>query len=188
MSSTSEVRRPSFAVATALLVIVSIAVARLPESFVEQLRRNRPFDMSGSGWLYRLLAGVAIAQAFYVGFVALRTEKVGEARSKDQKLAHMTRSETVRSVARNAAAIALLTLVYGLSALALTGERGGYWLFAFVTLLQLAWYYRQVGQIAAWIEFQPEFGADVSVEQAQDTGEDHVPPLARGVTTERDDT
>lgn len=176
-------RRPAFAVALAVLVIVSIAVARLPDSFVEQLRRGRPFDISQSGWIYRLLAIMAVTQAVAFGYAAFRTERIAKARQSDPALARMSKPEVVGSVARNAAMVALLTLVYGLSAFGLTGERGGYWLFAFVCLLQLAWYYRQTGQVAQWLRFQPEFvdSGDSQVEP------DHVPPLARGVTTDADD-
>jgi hypothetical protein len=97
----------------------------------------------------------------------------------------MSRAEIVASAARNAAGITLLTLVYGLSALAITGGRGGFWLFALVTGAQLAWYFRQIGELSRWISFQPEFVAD---RPAADDGEPrpetgahpYTPPLARG--------
>ena len=142
-----------------VLVVVSIAVARLPQTLVEQLRRNRAFDGSQSGWAYRLLILMAIVQAAYAGFVMLRADKVGAARSKDLKLARMSRGEVVGVVQRNAAGIPLLTLVYGLTAFVLTGERGGFWIFPLIVLLQLAWYYRQTGDIVTWLSFQPEFAA-----------------------------
>lgn len=186
MPAILELRRIPFAVAGAVLVVVSIAVARLPGSFVAQLERNRPFDMSGSGWLYRLLVLVAVGQALYVGFVALGIERIGEVRAKDAKMARMSRTEAVRSVSRTAATVALLSLVYGLASFALTGERGGFWLFALLCGAQLAWYYRQTGQIAAWMEFQPEFVADSSGSVPPDTV-DHTPPLAQGVSTDPDD-
>lgn len=167
MSDMAHSRRIPFLWASATLAIVSIAVARLPESFVAQLRRNRPFDMSQSGWLYRLLVLVAIGQAFYVGLVALRTEKVGDARAKDPKLGNMSRGEFVRSIARTAAVLGLLTLVYGLSAFGLTGERGGFWLFVLVSMAQLAWYFRQVGQITEWLRFQPEFASGATEPEAR---------------------
>lgn len=142
-----------------VLLVVSIAVARLPQTFVEQLRRNRALDGAQAGWAYRLLVLMAVLQAAYAGFVMLRADKVGAARSKDLKLARMSRGEVAGVVQRNAAGIPLLTLVYGLTAFVLTGERGGFWLFPLIVVLQLAWHFRQTGDIVAWLEFQPEFAA-----------------------------
>ena len=178
-------RNTAFAYATAVWFIVCLAMFRLPETFVARLRQNRPFDATQSGWVYRLLVVVAVAQAAYVGFVLLRSERIQKAREKDPKLAAMSRAEVVASAARNAAGIALLTLVYGVSAFAITGERGGFWLFALLTLAQLAWYFRQVGEMAKWISFQPEFVADIAAAEgsvpASENEADHAPPLARGV-------
>ena len=179
-------RNTAFAYATAVWLIVCLGMARLPETFVDRIRRNRPLDTTQSGWVYRLLVVMALVQAFYVGFVLLRSERVQRARERDPKLARMSRAEVVASAARNAAGITLLTLVYGVSAFAITGERGGFWLFALVTGAQLAWYFRQVGEVSRWISFQPEFVA----ERPAAEGEPHAsgsgahpytPPLARGV-------
>jgi hypothetical protein len=163
---------------------------RLPETFVEQIRRNRPFGISQSGWIYRLMAFVAFTQAIYVGFVLLRVEKVQTARQRDPKLARMGKPELMSSVARNAVGAALLTLVYGGSSFALTGERAGYWLFATLALLQLAWYFLQCGRIAAWLEFQPEFVVPEGTHDPPPTTDtdqhDHIPPLARGVAASDD--
>lgn len=155
MDELNEKRRPPFAVAVSVAAVISIAVARLPETFVEQLRRQRPFDISTSGWVYRLMVVAAILQALYVGWVLLRVERVERERTKDPAEGRMRKSDVMRSLSRNAATIPLLTLVYGLSAFFLTGERGGYWLFAFVCAAQLLWYYRATGVVAGWLEFQP---------------------------------
>lgn len=179
-------RNPVFIFGTAVLAITTLALMRLPETFVEQIRRNRPFDISQSGWIYRGMVLVAIAQAAYIGFVLLRVEKVQTARSRDPKLAQMGKPELMSSVARNAVGTALLTLVYGGSAFALTGERAGYWLFASLTAAQLAWYFLQCGRIAAWLEFQPEFVVQEGTHDpapGQNDESDHLPPLARGVAT-----
>ena len=182
-------RNTAFAYATAVWFIVCLAMFRLPETFVARLRQNRPFDSTQSGWAYRLMVIVAVAQAAYVGFVLLRPERIQKAREKDPKLAAMSRAEVVASTARNAAGIALLTLVYGVSAFAITGERGGFWLFALLTLAQLAWYFRQVGEVARWISFQPEFVADRPAAEASpapsaNEADAYAPPLARGVDTD----
>lgn len=169
----SPARRPApFLVTLAIALVVSVAVARLPEEFVETLRRNRPLDNSGSGWAYRLIAIAAVLQAFYVGLALLRPERVQEARSKDPKLARMGRSELLHSVSRNGAGIAALTLVYALSAFLITGERGGYWLFILILVVQVALYYRQVGGIESWLSFQPEFVTDMNERREPSARED----------------
>lgn len=192
MEAIGRARTYTFAWGVAGLVIVSLALIRLPETFVEQIRRNRPFDISTAGWIYRLIAIVAFAQAVYVGFVLLRPEKVEQARKKDPKLAQMGKREVMLSIARNAVGAALLTLVYGVSAFALTGERAGYWLFAMLCAAQLAWYFREVGQITVWMRFQPEFvveeRTDRGVQEAPQHRVHHAPPLARGVSTIEDES
>lgn len=184
MDNGKEIRRRPFLVGAAVLLIVTTALFRLPETFVEKLYRHRPFDISTSGWVYRLLAVAALAQAAYVGFVLLRTERVKRARERDPRLARSSKQEVLASLARNASMMALLTIVYGLSAFALTGQRGGYWLFVVLSLLQLAWYYRAVGEIHGWLGFQPEFATTTSGEGSTTppgTEQTHyVPPLARG--------
>jgi hypothetical protein len=186
MEQTTRTRNGPFSFAVGVLTILTIALFRLPESFVEQLRRNRPLTSGQAGWTYRLLVFMAIAQAAYLGFVILRPERVAEARKNDPKLGKMSRSEIVASIARNAAAAALLSIVYALAAFGLTGERGGYWLFFVLCFAQLAWYFRATGEIGRFMAFQPEFvsGAPDQVAPA-DTGEgdgaSRPPPLARGV-------
>jgi hypothetical protein len=95
----------------------------------------------------------------------------------------MSREEIIVSLARNAAGMCGLTLVYGIAALGLTGQRGGFWLFPGLLVLQAAWYYRQVGEIAKWIEFQPAFIATEAPTPGWSAGPpDYTPPIARGLS------
>jgi hypothetical protein len=166
------------------LAILCLAVFRLPDSFLAQLRANKPLDDVQADWAYRLLAFVAVAQALYGGFVILQTERVRKAREREEKAGAMSREEIVTSVARNAAGMCALTMVYGLAALGLTGQRGGFWIFPGVALLQAAWYHRQVGEVARWIEFQPAFvgGTDASKGEWNAGPADYEPPIARGLS------
>lgn len=136
---------------TALALIVTIAVFRLPEEFVAGMRRDSPLDGAASGWLFRLLALAAATQAAYVGLSILRPEKIRQDRLQDPKLKEASGEETVRTVARGAAGMAVLTLAYGIAAFVLTGERGGFWLFLVIFAGQLAWSYRQSGLAAKLI-------------------------------------
>ncbi len=185
MNDGKESRRGPFLVGAAVLLIITIALFRLPETFVEKLYRHRPFDITTSGWVYRFLAIAAFAQAAYVGFVLLRTERVERSRNRDPRLAQLSKQEVLRSLARNASGMALLTIVYGLSSFALTGQRGGFWLFVVLSLLQLAWYFRAVGEIQQWLTFQPEFAIAATGKDSAISNDDrrshYVPPLARGV-------
>ena len=176
-------RWPPFAVIAALLAIVCVAVARLPESFINQLERNRPFTSSQAGWAYRLLAAAAVAQALYGGFLVLRAERIEKARAADPKVARMSRSALVRSLARNAAAMVFWTIAYGIAAFAVTGQRGGFWFFPLLALFQGAWYYRQTGEVARWVGFQPEPEPDRGSGPVwRREPPDYTPPLLRGLT------
>jgi hypothetical protein len=171
-----------FAVIAVVLVVVCIAVARLPESFVEVIQRRSPFTFSQGGWAYRLLAFAAIAQAAYGGFVLLRPSKVQRARSSDPKLARVSRAKLTSLVAHTAASMITFTLAYGIAAFAVTGQRGGFWLFPVIAVAQGAWYYREVGQIAGWIGFQKETEIDDRSRGAWvREGPDYCPPIARGL-------
>jgi hypothetical protein len=172
-----------FGVLAALTLVICLGVIRLPDTFLALLERNSPFTSSAEmGWAYRLLAFAAVGQALYGGFVLLRPERVEAARGKDPKLARAPRSRVTEFVARTAASMTFLTLVYGLASLGVTGQRGGFWLFPVLALAQGAWYYRQVGEIAGWIGFQPE-----AMETEAPRGVwkrepvDYCPPLARGL-------
>jgi hypothetical protein len=175
-------RRPPFAVVLAVLMVLSVAVARLPESLVEQLQRNSPLTGTDAGWAYRLLAAAAAAQVLYGGFRVLRIERVRKAQETDPKVARMSRPRLLGSIARNAAGMIFLTFVYGLAAFLITGQRGGYWLFAVLFLAQGAWYYRQVGDIGRWLGFQPEFVVARSSAIWVREPDDYCPPLARSLT------
>jgi hypothetical protein len=163
-------------------MVLSVAIARLPESLVEQLQRNSPLTGTDAGWAYRLLAGAAAAQILYGGFRVLRIERVRKAQETDPKVARMSRPRLLGSIARSAAGMIFLTFVYGLAAFLSTGQRGGYWLFAVLFLAQGAWYYRQVGDIGRWLEFQPEVVARPSSAVWVREPDDYCPPLARSLT------
>jgi hypothetical protein len=177
---TRNERLVPFLVALAVLFIVCLAMVRLPEAYASRLERNSPFTAAEAGWAYRLLALVAIGQAFYGGFVLLQIDKVRKARQEDEKTASMTTPHLVRSLARTGAGMSLLTLVYGIASFYVRGERGGFWLFALISIVQIAWYLRQVNQIANWLELQP------AIEPAKPEGStwskeppDYSPPLGR---------
>jgi hypothetical protein len=176
-------RRTPFVVFLIVLAIVCLAVLRLPESFLSQLRNNKPLDDVQADWVYRLLVFVALAQAIYGGFGILQTERVRKARERDEKTGSMSKEEIVASLARNAAGMCALTMIYGLAALGLTGQRGGFWVFPGIALLQAAWYMRQVAEVARWIEFQPAFVMKEGTKPEWDAADpDYTPPIARGLS------
>jgi hypothetical protein len=174
-------RWPPFALVSAVLMVLSIALARLPESLVEQLERNSPLTGTEAGWAYRLLVAFAVIQVLYGGFRVLRVEQVKKAQETDAKVALMSRSRLLATIARNAAGMIFLTFVYGLAAFLVTGQRGGYWLFAVLFVAQGAWYYRQVGDIGRWLAFQPESVSRPSSAVWRREPQDYCPPLARGL-------
>lgn len=167
--------------AGAILVVVCIGVLRLPDSFVAQVERSRPLSSSQAGWAYRLIAAAAIAQAAYGGFFLLRPETIRKARDKDRKIAAMPRERILSLVARNAALMVVLTLVYGIAALAITGERGGFWLFPLIAVAQGAWYYRQAGEIGRWLSFRTVTETPGPRGEWRREPADYCPPLARGL-------
>jgi hypothetical protein len=75
-----------------------------------------------------------------------------------------------------------LMAAFGVAAFVVTGERGGFWVFPLVALAQGAWYYRQVGQIGNWLNFQPEVApAEPAAGAVPEVPPDYSPPLARGL-------
>lgn len=179
-----EVARPwqPFAVATVILVILEVAVFRLPATLLNQIETNGPFTSVQADWAYRLLAIGALAQAIFVGFKVLRIERVQHSLESDPKLGEMSKTQIAASLARAAAGMAILTLVYGLSALFIGGRRGGFWLFVLLALAQLAWYFRQTGVITQWLEFQPEPTPHRIRDVWRREPPDYCPPLTRGLT------
>jgi len=170
--------REPFAVTAAAFAVVTLAVFRLPESFVAVLERNALLHGAAAGWAFRIMAAVAVGQAAYAGFMALRPERVEVALENEPTLREGGFERVARSLAWNAAGIAALTLVYGIAAFAVTGERAGFWLFVLIGLAQLAWYYRLTGTIVEWLRFQPQ--AQLSDDNAGETPP-YCPPLARGL-------
>jgi hypothetical protein len=176
-------RRAPFVIFFIALAIVCLAVLRLPDSFLSSLRHNKPLDDVQADWAYRLLVFVALAQAIYGGFGILQPERVRKARERDEKTGAMSKEEIVVSIARNAAGMCALTMIYGLASLALTGQRGGFWVFPGVAFVQATWYLRQVFEIARWIEFQPAYVRKETPALEWDAASsDYTPPIARGLS------
>ncbi|MDQ3878742.1 MAG: hypothetical protein M3290_10415 [Actinomycetota bacterium] len=174
-------RRWPFVVVIAIVAITAIAVMRLPDLFLAHIRQDRPLSSAQAGWVFRLLAAIACAQALYGGFFALDPDRIKKAREKDKRLRDMRADAIATSAARNAAGMIFLTLVYGIADLALTGERGSFWLFPLVILGQAAWYYRQVGQIGRWLVFQPEPERGPDRYAVPEIPPDWAPAIARGL-------
>ena len=180
----SKGRSGPFVAVGAVVAIVSLALFRLPESFVSQIENDRPLSGPQSDWAYRLLFLAALGQALYGGFVVLHQERLDKARKKDPKIRSMSRERLLTSLFRTAAGMVALTLVYGFAAFAITRQRGGYWLFLALIGAQVAWYLRQVGVVGRWLEFQsddpdlPEDGDDAAW---HGTPPDYVPPVVRGL-------
>jgi hypothetical protein len=132
MRGQSDPRRVPFAVAAALLLVVTIAVFRLPEAFVADMKRDGLITGDSADLAFAFIATMAFGQAAYVGYVILSPERIADAGDPT-------------AVARFAAGMASLTLVYAVAAFVLTGLRAGFWYFVILEIAQGAWYYRQVG-------------------------------------------
>ena len=167
-----------FAAAAAVLAVLTLAVFRLPESFVAVLARNALLQGSATGWAFGILGLVAVGQAAYAGGMVLRPERVEVALEREPSLRAAGRAGVARSLAWNAAGISALTMVYGVAAFAITGERAGFWLFVLIGIAQLAWYYRLTGTIVEWLRFQPQLGPGTDEPGAPPP---YCPPLARGL-------
>ena len=175
-------RRPPFAAFGAVGAVACLVVASLPESLVTQMYRNRTLDSSQAGWAYRFLVLFALVAAAYGGFRAITVDAVKRARERDAKAKAMSAARVVDSLAQNAAALPLLTIVYGVASLIFTGQRGGFWLFPLIALAQWAWHYRSVGEVARWLSLQPSTEVEeVSTEWKREPP-DYCPPLTRGLT------
>jgi hypothetical protein len=150
MRTLADRRRLPFLWGVGILAIVSLAVARLPESFVEGLQDDSPFSLQQSTWIFRFFAAAALIQALYGGFRQFRLDRIRNALETDEAAAAWPSERLVSTIARNAVVASLMPLVYGLVLLGLTGLRGNYWLFALLSLAQLAWYYRLAGELERW--------------------------------------
>ena len=183
MQELRERRWGPYAVVASIIGIVSIAMARLPDSLVNTIERNRFLDTSSAGWAYRLLAFFAVVQALYGGFFVLRVDNVKKSRQEDPKVAAMTRDHIVRVLSRNSAGMVLLTLIYGLAAFGVTGQLGGFWLFPLLCLFQGAWYFREIGSVIGWLGFQPDTALQVTPDAVWNREPpDYTPPIARTLT------
>ncbi|HEX2295781.1 MAG TPA: hypothetical protein VHN37_10775 [Actinomycetota bacterium] len=167
-------------------VVACIVILALPDSLIAQMERNRALDSGQAGWAYRLLVAFALAAAAFTMFRAFTVDSVKRSQERIAKARTMTPQRIVDSVAQNAAAVPLLTIVYGVASIFFTGQRGGFWLFPLIALGQGAWHYRSVGEIARWLSFQPEPEAEeeVSTEWKREPP-DYCPPLARGLVAGR---
>jgi hypothetical protein len=173
-------RRGPFIVLGVAFIIVCVAVLALPDPFLRNLERNGPLDNAQAGWAYRLLAFFAVAQLAYAGWSVFRIERLEEARARDARLAAMSKADLVSSLAQTAAALVFFTIVYGLASIAVTGQRGGFWLFPVLAVAQSGWYYREIGQIAAWDALQVGGDRD-RPEPWHREPPDYTPPIARGL-------
>lgn len=181
METRLERRWTPLLVVAAILAIAYIAMARLPESYVAQLARSRPLESAQADWAYRLLVFAAITQAAYGGFVLLHTDRISDVLAGEGRRAGLTRERILALVVRNAATLIGLTFIYGLAAFVITGQRGGFWLFALLTVLQGAWYFRQVNEIAKFLDFQQEPKPEPTEPTWRKPPPDYSPPIARGL-------
>ena len=181
METRLERRWTPFLVVATVLAIAYIAMARLPESYVAQLARSRPLESVQADWAYRLLVFAAIAQAAYGGFVLLHTDRIGAVLAGEGRRVGLTRQRVLTLVVRNAATLITLTFVYGVAAFVITGQRGGFWLFALLTVLQGAWYFRQVNEIARFLDFQREPEPERTQPTWRKPPRDYSPPIVRGL-------
>ncbi len=166
-------RTPFIAIATAG-VIVCLVVMAIPESRIVAWHTARSLTDSQSGWAYGLLVLAATAQVFYSGYI---TFGIGQA----DKLRAAEKPEKVPTwLSRNAAIATALTLVYGLAALRITAERGGFWLFPLLAIAQGAWLYRKVRELVERVGQRS--GIEETVEEGWTEAEDFTPALARGVS------
>ena len=181
MDNLDQQRRVPFGIAIAVLAILTVAVFRLPEAFVAQLERSARLIGSQADWAFRLLLAVAVGQAAYAAFMVLRVDRVRSSIAADERLRRKARPALMASISRNAAAIPLLTLVYAIAFLWLTGRRAGVWAFVLIAVLQVGWYYRQTGEIGRWLMLEPEPPPERKAPWSR-RDEDYCPPIARGLS------
>jgi hypothetical protein len=129
-----------------------------------------------------LLAFFAIGQLVYAGYSIFRIERVSDARERDPRFAALSKPDVISSLARNAAALVVFTIVYGVASILITGQLGGFWLFPMLAVAQGAWYYRELGQIASWtaLETDPDRTAAQHGAWPRDPP-DYCPAIARAL-------
>jgi hypothetical protein len=173
-------RRIPFAVVGAIVVVVTVAVFRLPELFVSQLRRDAVLPDARGMWGFRILLGVAIGQAVFGGYRVLRAERI--ATVETEKIAtEPDRGKLVSAAAWFGAGMIALSLVYSVASFVLTGLRAGHWAFVALIVAQGLWYYRLVGEFARWLERQPAPPPGRKTPWTRGDA-DYTPPIARGLT------
>ena len=183
MEELANRRRGPFIIVAAISVAICVVVIAIPDSILAQLEHNRPLTDAQAGWAYRLLALFAIGQIVYTGMSVFRIDRIEQLRERDDGFARLSKPAVISSLSRNAAALVVFTLVYGIASLILTAQRGGFWLFPLLAIAQGAWYYREIGQISEWKAFQPDIvGTDVPDTSWTTGGPDYCPPIARGLT------
>jgi hypothetical protein len=172
-------RRIPFMVVGTVVGVATLAIFRLPELFVSQLRRNAILADSRGTWGFRILLVVAAGQALFGGYRVLRTERLaaveGERIATDPHRDHL-----VSTVAWVAAGMVGLTLVYGVASFLLTGLRAGFWAFVALIVAQALWYYRLGGEAARWVGRQPAPPAGLKPIWHRGDAE-YTPPLTRGL-------
>ena len=173
-------RRIPFAITAVVVSIATLAIFRLPELYVSQLRRNAVLEDARGTWAFRLLLVTAIGQAAYGGYRVLRSDRIVEVEG-DRIASSDHREKLISTIAWVAAGLIGLTLVYAVATFALTGLRAGSWAFVVVMLAQGVWYYRLTGELAAWVERRPMTPSRQAA--AWDRGDaTYTPPLARGLS------
>lgn len=172
-------RRVPFTVVGIVVAVTTLALFRLPELFVAQLRRNAALADARGTWGFRILLVVSVGQAVFVGYRVLRTERLAEVEA-ERISTDPDRGRLASAVAWMAAGMVALTLVYGVAMFLFTGLRAGFWAFAAVILAQALWYYRLAGDFSRWLAREP--APPRRTGRAWDRGDaDYTPPIARGL-------
>ena len=175
-------RRGPFIVAAGLIIVICGAAISIPDSFLARLENEGPLTSAQAGWAYRLLAFFAVGQLVYAGYRIFRIERVSDARERDPRFAALSKPDVISSLARNAAALVVFTIVYGIASILITGQLGGFWLFPMLAIAQGAWYYRELGQIASWTALETDPDKAVAQHGAWPRDPpDYCPPIARAL-------
>ena len=184
MARLARLRYPPLLLCAGLALVLTVAFFRLPDTLVTQLEDRRIVTGSAGDWTYRLLAVAAVLQAAYAGSV-LRTERLRR-HVPDSPVPTSAFEPLFSTLARSAAVAVGLTFVYLLAAFFLTGGRASAWFFVVVAIAQWAWYFRQLGKVAEWLESQPKPGPEPPEWAQTDplSPATHVPPIAQALADE----